>query len=84
VDVGRKLITEGYCTVARRGEKRLQKLLIEYNKEQEKAKNAHVSPLTLSLSAYVVDICYLADDFQSSVCMQTDCSIVVRLLSNVL
>ena len=37
------MISEGLCTVARRTEKRLSKLLTEYLKEQNKAKKAHVS-----------------------------------------
>lgn len=42
-DVGKSLITEGVCTVAKRGEKRLGKLLSEYYKEQDKAKKAHLN-----------------------------------------
>nr|CAB3266428.1 staphylococcal nuclease domain-containing protein 1 [Phallusia mammillata] len=42
-DVGRSLVSEGFCTVAKRGEKRLQKMLSEYYGEQEKAKKQHLN-----------------------------------------
>ncbi|XP_077975644.1 staphylococcal nuclease domain-containing protein 1-like [Styela clava] len=43
VDVGKKLISEGLCTVAKRREKRLLKLVAEYVEEQDKAKKAHLN-----------------------------------------
>jgi len=43
VDIGKYMISEGLCTVARRTEKRLSKLLTEYLKEQNKAKKAHLN-----------------------------------------
>lgn len=42
-DVGKSLIGEGLCTVARRNEKRLAKLQSEYYQEQDKAKTAHLN-----------------------------------------
>jgi len=42
-DVGKYLVCEGLCTVAKRNEKRLSKLLSEYYKEQDKAKKGHLN-----------------------------------------
>jgi len=43
VDVGKSLVGKGFCTVQKRGEKRLNKLMGEFIKEQEKARNGHLN-----------------------------------------
>jgi staphylococcal nuclease domain-containing protein 1 len=43
VDGGKTLVGSGFCTVNKRGEKRLQKLVSEFLKEQEKARNGHLN-----------------------------------------
>jgi len=43
VDIGKSLVAEGLCTVARRNEKRLSKLQSDYLKEQNKAKKGHLN-----------------------------------------
>ena len=42
-DVGQSLVAEGLVTVEKRKEKRLVKLVGDYTRSQEKAKQAHVS-----------------------------------------
>lgn len=42
-DVGKTLIADGVCTIAKRNEKRLGKLQSDYNKEQEKARAQHLN-----------------------------------------
>ncbi|XP_076820174.1 staphylococcal nuclease domain-containing protein 1-like isoform X2 [Clavelina lepadiformis] len=42
-DVGQCLVADGFCTVAKRGEKRLHKLLSEYYNAQDKAKKQHLN-----------------------------------------
>ena len=42
-DVGKSLVTEGLVTVEKRKEKRLQKLMEEYNRAQDGARKARVS-----------------------------------------
>ncbi len=42
-DVGQSLISEGLVTVERRKEKRLAKIVGDYTRSQDKAKQAHVS-----------------------------------------
>uniref|UniRef100_H2ZBR1 Staphylococcal nuclease domain-containing protein n=2 Tax=Ciona savignyi TaxID=51511 RepID=H2ZBR1_CIOSA len=43
INVGKSLVTDGFCTVAKRGEKRLQKMLTEFYAEQNKAKKQHLN-----------------------------------------
>ena len=43
-DVAKALVTEGLVTVEKRKEKRLQKLMEEYNKAQDGARKARVRP----------------------------------------
>ena len=43
-DVAKALVTEGLVTVEKRKEKRLQKLMEEYNRAQDGARKARVRP----------------------------------------
>ena len=43
-DVAKSLVTEGLVTVEKRKEKRLQKLMEEYNRAQDVARKARVCP----------------------------------------
>ena len=42
-DIGKSLVTDGLVTVEKRKEKRLQKVLEEYNRAQDTARKARVS-----------------------------------------
>ncbi|XP_078495054.1 staphylococcal nuclease domain-containing protein 1 [Ciona intestinalis] len=43
LNVGKALIGDGFCTVAKRGEKRLQKMMTEFYAEQSNAKKQHLN-----------------------------------------
>nr|XP_002128402.1 staphylococcal nuclease domain-containing protein 1 [Ciona intestinalis] len=43
LNVGKALIGDGFCTVAKRGEKRLQKMMSEFYAEQNNAKKQHLN-----------------------------------------
>lgn len=42
-DIGKLLVSDGYVLVERRRERRLQKLVADYQKSQEAAKSAHLN-----------------------------------------
>ena len=57
-NVGVSLVAEGYCTVAKRREKRLQKLLAEFVAAQDVAKSKHVSsPTRFVICKYTLLLC---------------------------
>ena len=49
-DIGKSLVTDGLVTVEKRKEKRLQKLLEEYNRAQDGARKARVRHATVKYS----------------------------------